>query len=96
MPPAVLPLPYSLVWFELAGAHVHLLVELLGLTPELVVLFAGAEQPLNLPPPSLVLLLSELVEPLELVAAVLSVEALAVFPWSEEALTWPDEGALAD
>ena len=54
IPPAVWPLPYSLVRFEPAGAQVHLVVSLLGFTPGSLVVLAGAEQPLNLPPPSLV------------------------------------------
>ena len=44
----------SLVRFEPAGAQVHLVVSLLGFTPGSLVVLAGAEQPLNLPPPSLV------------------------------------------
>jgi hypothetical protein len=64
-----------------------LLVELLGLTPALEVVFAGAEHPLNLPPPVLVWLFAE-----ELVSAEVFVEPVSF----AEALTEPDEDALAD
>jgi len=48
--PAVVPLPYSLVWFEPAVAHVHLFVSWLGLTPGLLVAFGVPEQPANFEP----------------------------------------------
>jgi len=53
--PAVVPLPYSLVWFESAVAHVHCFVSLLGLTPGLVVVFVVPEQLSNFDPPRVIL-----------------------------------------
>jgi hypothetical protein len=57
------------------------------LTPALPVVFAGAEHPLNLPPPVLVWLFAE--EPV-------SAEAFVEAVLSVETLTEPDEDALAD
>ena len=56
-----------------------MLVELLGLTPGLDVVFAGAEQPVNLPPPVLVWLFELGVAPVAPVAPALAlVDVLAV------------------
>jgi hypothetical protein len=44
-------LPYSLVWFESAVAHVQCFVSVLGLTPGLVVVLVVPEQLSNFEPP---------------------------------------------
>ena len=48
-------MPYSLVWFESAVAHVQCFVSLLGLTPGLVVVFVVPEQLSNFDPPGVIL-----------------------------------------
>ena len=44
-------MPYILVWFEPADAHVHLSVPLAGFTPGLVDVLGVPVHPLNLSPP---------------------------------------------
>jgi hypothetical protein len=61
--PAVVPLPYSFVWFEPAVAHVHLSVSLLGFTPGLPVVFGVPEQLSNFVPPGVIFVVAEADEP---------------------------------
>jgi hypothetical protein len=97
-------LPYSFVWSGVVpvGAQVHFCVELLGFTP-FPVGEVEAEQPVNLPPPVLLLEpVAELVEPEAPVVPTLPLELVELFaeafpfPWLSEEAPGLDEGALAD
>jgi hypothetical protein len=72
--PAVVPLPYSLVWFEPAVAHVHLSVSLEGLTPGLPEVLGVPLQLSNFEPPG-VCFVCESFEALVFDAAVVWLEA---------------------
>ena len=63
--PAVVPFPYSFVWFEPAVAHVHWSVSLDGLTPGLPEVFGVPLQLSNFDPPG-VIFVAGLFEPLAL------------------------------
>ena len=89
--PAVLPLPYSFVWFEPAVAFVHLLVEFEGLTPGFVVVFGGVVELSYLPPPWFVFELSLEVEAVE----VDEVEAEVLWSALELELVCAEESCFA-
>ena len=77
--PAVVPLPYSFVWFEPAAAHVHLSVSWLGFTPGLLEVFGVPEQFANFEPADAPALADTEAEP---DAEVLLEPCSSPLPWS--------------
>src|SRR5262249_46801674 len=82
--PAVVPLPYSFVWFEPAEAHVHLFVSWLGLAPALPDVFWVPEQLSNFEPPGVIFV----VEDADALAPALAFVCELVEAWSS-LLPWP-------